>query len=229
MNPPNVYANREVQAVIDLHADLFTDEFRRLSVREQLERQAQRIVEAHQSGDTAVATQVTCWHPELVCRSVDEIMSHDLTIDDARETIAREYGFENWADAQTRGANPPDEAFETAVDAILAGNVAALQSLLRSNPALVRQRSAFGHRSTLLHYIGCNGVETYRQVVPTSAAQIAQILLDAGADVNATAAMYGAECTTIALLITSAFPAEAGVVDDVVRVLINAGAETDDS
>ena len=65
--------------------------------------------------------------------------------------------------------------------------------------------------------------------MPLNLAEVAQTVLDAGADVNATAEMYGGGCTTIALLITSAFPAEAGVVDDVVKVLIDAGAETHDS
>jgi hypothetical protein len=55
------------------------------------------------------------------------------------------------------------------------------------------------------------------------------ILIDAGADVNATAQMYGGGSTTIALLISSSFSAEAGVMDDVVKVLADAGAETDGS
>ncbi|NNE01456.1 MAG: ankyrin repeat domain-containing protein, partial [Pirellulaceae bacterium] len=82
---------------------------------------------------------------------------------------------------------------------------------------------------TLLHYCGSNGVETYRQVVPTNLPQLTQLLIDAGADVNATAEMYGGNCPTLGLLITSAHPAEAGVVDQVVQILIDAGAYTDDS
>ncbi|QGJ70876.1 Hypothetical protein PBC10988_25750 [Planctomycetales bacterium 10988] len=229
MSVSEVYANPEVQEVISLHEDLFTDEFRRLSVCEQLERQAQRIVEAHMAGNSAVATHVTCWHPELVGYSVDDIMSRELTLNDARETIAREYGFDDWANAEAQGSEPPNPEFEETVDAILAGDVASLQTVLEQRPSLVHERSSFGHRSTLLHYVGCNGVETYRQVVPLKLAQVAQTLLDAGADVNATAEMYGGNCTTIALLITSAFPAEAGVADEVVKVLVNAGAVTDGS
>ena len=229
MNDQNVYANHEVREVIRLHEDLFTDEFCRLSVREQLARQAQRIVEAHKSGNKAVATHVTCWHPELVGHSVEEIMERELTLVDARETIAREYGFNDWSDVEGRGAEPPPPEFEAAVDALLGGDVGRLRTLLEQSPSLVHERSSFGHRATLLHYVGCNGVETYRQVIPLNLAEVAQLIIDAGADVNATAEMYGGGCTTIALLITSAFPAEAGVVDEVVKVLIDAGAETDDS
>jgi len=229
MIAPDIYANPVVQEVIRLHQDLFTDLYRKLPVRDQLDLQANRMVEAHQAGNKAVATHVTCWHPELVGHSPRDIMSRQLTLTDARETISREYGFQNWTDAEARGAEPPDIEFEAAVDALLAGDLHGLQTLLRQKPSLVHQRSSYGHRSTLLHYVGCNGVETYRQVVPLNLADMAQKLIDAGADVNATAEMYGGNCTTIALVITSAFPAEAGVVDEVVKVLIDAGAETDDS
>jgi hypothetical protein len=37
---------------------------------------------------------------------------------------------------------------------------------------------------------------------------------------------YGS--TTIALLITSSHPAEAGVMDEVVKILVDAGAKTDE-
>ncbi|MEO2024442.1 MAG: hypothetical protein ABGZ23_01020 [Fuerstiella sp.] len=53
------------------------------------------------------------------------------------------------------------------------------------------------------------------------------MLLDAGADVNVAAEVYAGGFTTIALLITSAHPAQATVVHEVVKVLIAAGANTD--
>jgi len=226
---PDVYVSDEVRAVRQLHADVFTDGFRQLSIRDQLARQAQRIHEAHRSGNRAVATHVTCWHPELVGHSVEQIMNHHLTLADSRETIAREYGFGGWGDADQRGTRPPDPHFEAAVDALLAGDVESLRTALRRYPSLASATSSFGHRSTLLHYVGSNGVETYRQVVPLNLAEVAQTLLDAGANVNGTAEMYGGGSTTIALLITSSHPAEAGVIDDVVRVLLDAGAEADGS
>ena len=228
MSVPNVYKHPEVAAVIRMHEDLFTVAFRRLTVQQQLELQAQRIVDAHQDGNEAAATHVGCWHPQLVGHAVADIMSHRLTLQDARETIAREYGFKDWQDAVDRGAEPPDALFELAVDALLAGDLAALRQLVQQRPSLVEERSCFGHRATLLHYVGCNGVETYRQVAPLNLADVARTLLEAGADVNATAEMYGGECTTIALVITSAFPAEAGVADEVVQVLLDAGAKTND-
>ena len=224
-----VYISAEVMGVRRLYEDLFNDQFRRLSVREQLQLQAQHMLDAHQSGDRTVATHIRCWHPALVGHSVEEVMACEFTLQDARETIAREFGFSDWADVHKRGTETPDPVFESAVDAMLGGDADALRRLLEARPSLVRERSAYGPRSTLLHYCGSNGVETYRQVVPGNLAQITQLLLDAGANVNASAEMYGGGCTTIALLISSAHPAEAGVVDDVVRILVDGGAESDNS
>lgn len=221
----NVYACEEVRAVERLHHDLLTDEIRQLPIRDQLDRQAHRVFEAHKSGDRAVVTHITCWHPKLVCHSADDIMNSSFTLDDARQTIAREYGFADWSDVEKRGANPPDSEFEAAVDALLEGDVERLRALLDGKPALIHEKSSFGHRSTLLHYVGSNGVETYRQKVPMNLAEIAQVLVDAGADVNATAEMYGGGSTTVGLLTTSIHPAKAGVMDDVLKVLVDAGAK----
>ena len=221
-----VYVSDQVREVERLHRDLFTDGFRQLPIRDQLDRQAHRIVEAHSSGDRAVVTHITCWHPTLVCRSADDIMNSNFALDDARQTIAREYGFADWSDVEARGTNPPDPEFELAVDTLLSGDVERLRGLLSSNPSLIHRRSRFGHRSTLLHYVDSNGVETYRQRVPMNLAEITRLLVAAGADVNATANMYGGS-TTLGLLVTSDHPTKAGVTGDVVKVLVDAGARRD--
>ncbi len=97
------------------------------------------------------------------------------------------------------------------MDTLLSGDVKRLHGLLSSNPSLIYRRSSFGHRSTLLHYAGSNGVETYRQRVPLNLAEITCLLVEAGADVNATANMYGGGSTALGLLVTSDHPAKAGV------------------
>jgi hypothetical protein len=221
---PAVYVSDQVREVERLHRDLLTDAVCRLPIRDQLDRQAHRILEGHRAGDRAVVTHVTCWHPTLVCRPADEIMSGPFTLDDARQTVAREYGFADWPNVEARGAAPPDPAFEFAVDTLLSGDVEALRGLLSGDPSLVRRRSSFGHRATLLHYVGSNGVETYRQRVPMNLAEIARLLVEAGADVNARAEMYGGS-TALGLLVTSDHPARAGVTGDVVQVLEAAGAK----
>ncbi len=225
MSEPSVkvYVCEEVREVRRLHQDLFTDQFRQLPIEEQLDRQAGRIFEAHGAGNSAVATHIKCWHPELVGLPAEEIMRSDFTLADARLTIAREYGFTAWSDVQKQGLEPPDAEFEFAVDALVDGDVERLRQLLDGKPSLVRERSRFGHRATLLHYVGSNGIETHRQRVPLNLADVTRLLIEAGADVNATAEIYGGS-TPIALLTSSAHPSQAGVLDEVLQILLDAGA-----
>lgn len=219
-----VYVCDQVREVERLYRDLLTEAVRRLPIREQLDRQANRLVEGHRAGDRAVVPQITCWHPRLACHSADDIMTSALTLEDARQTLAREYGFADWSHAEAEGVDPPDADFEFAVDTLLRGDVETLRGLLAGDPSLVHRRSRFGHRSTLLHYIGSNGVETYRQRVPLNLAEVTRLLIEAGADVNATAGMYGGGSTALGLLVTSDHPARAGVTADVRKVLEAAGA-----
>ena len=220
-----VYVCEQVREVERLHRDLLTDAARRLPIREHLDRQAHRILDGHQASNRAVVTHITCWHPTLACCSADEIMDSDLTLDDARQTIVREYGFTDWSDVEARGSTPPDQDFEIAVDALLRGDVQKLRELFAGDPTLIQRRSSYGHRATLLHYVGSNGVETYRQRVPMNLVEVTRLLIEAGANVNATANMYGGGSTTLGLLITSDHPAKAGVTGEVRKVLVDAGAK----
>ena len=108
------------------------------------------------------------------------------------------------------------------MDAVVTGDLPALTEILDVRPELVRARSCYGHGATLLHYLGANGVETYRQRTPMNAAAVAGFLIDRGAAVAAEANVYGGGQTTLALLLTSAHPAEAGVTDAVAAVLRSA-------
>lgn len=69
------------------------------------------------------------------------------------------------------------QKFEAAVEAVIAGAVGTLKSLLRENPNLARERSAREHHATLLHYIAANGVEDARQKIPENAVEVAKVLL----------------------------------------------------
>jgi Ankyrin repeats (3 copies) len=114
--------------------------------------------------------------------------------------------------------------FESAVDAVITGDVATLESLLRANPGLARARSTHAHRATLLHYIAANGVENFRQQTPSNAVDVAKILLDAGAEVDALAEMYGGGATTMDMLVSSVHPVRAGVQVALVETLLDFGA-----
>jgi ankyrin repeat protein len=129
---------------------------------------------------------------------------------------------------------PPESAvarFETAVEAVVDGDLTTLSALLRDDPDLVHARSTLVtdgdppvHGATLLHYLAANGVEGRRQRSPKNAVAVAKLLLEAGADPNALCQAYGGQCTTMALLVSSTPPAEAGVQVPLVETLIDYGA-----
>ena len=122
-----------------------------------------------------------------------------------------------------------EELFEMAADAVIEGRLSELQALLRDQPALATARSQREHHATLLHYVAANGVEQYRQKSPPNAVEIANTLLEAGAEVDALADTYagGTTETTLNLLVSSVHPREAGVQVPLVHTLLDHGAAVD--
>lgn len=115
--------------------------------------------------------------------------------------------------------------FETAADAVVTGDAERLRRILLEAPNLIRSRSTRVHRATLLHYLGANGVEEFRQKSPSNAVAVAKILLEAGAEVDALADIYG-KSTTLGLVATSIHPQRAGVQIGLLETLLDYGAET---
>jgi Ankyrin repeats (3 copies) len=212
---------------------------------EQYQRQAEDLLEAYKGGDSEV---IQClrehlprfldpkipWLPRNLSDS--EIRSADLEIPDTQLTVARCYDFRDWpalveyVEAVTQEHSAVYQ-FESAAEAVIHGDVGVLKSLLRENPELIRARSTrvmhFDppvHRATLLHYLGANGVEGYRQKTPPNAVEVAKILLEAGAEVDALADMYGGQYTTMSMLVSSCHPAKAGVQVALVETLLDFGA-----
>ena len=145
--------------------------------------------------------------------------------------MAQQQSFETWADLVAfvdAVAKPgPVATFETAVEAVVSGDLATLQSMLREQPDLVRARSARRHHATLLHYTAANGVEGERQKTPPNAVAITKALLDAGAEVDALADMYDHKCTTMSMLVSSAHPHDAGLQIALAETLLDRGAALD--
>ena len=117
-----------------------------------------------------------------------------------------------------------ENGFEAAVEAVVAGDLSTLRRLLDEQPELVHARSAHPHRATLLHYIAANGVEGERQKTPPNAVEVARVLLEDGAEVDALASMYGGQCTTMSMLVSSCHPAKAGLQIALAETLLDFGA-----
>jgi ankyrin repeat protein len=155
------------------------------------------------------------------------------TLTDAQFFVAREHGFASWpkfaahlAGLAQKGS--PVDLFEHAADAIVTGDAQTLGRLLRAHRRLARARSTRDHRSTLLHYVAANGIEDFRQRTPANIVSMAEMLIAAGADVNATSEAYGGKSTTLGLAATSAHPNGAGVQIELLETLLRHGARIDE-
>jgi len=156
-------------------------------------------------------------------------LAPDYSAMDAREVIVRNHHFESWdayAAFVAEAMNSVSLAgrFEEAADAIVSGDIATLEWLLRGRPELIRARSARRHHAMLIHYVAPNGIEYFRQKTPANAPDVARLLIAAGAEVNATADIYGRGATVLGLAATSITPEVAGVVAPLLQVLIDGGA-----
>lgn len=189
----------------------------------QYRKQAKELLKAYKAGDAAVLERVKQFHPRA-----KELQAAGAALADAQWVIAREHGFESWpkfvkhVEAMLKDSSPASR-FEQAVEAIVQGDLAALQKLLAEDPSLVRARSPRVHGAMLLHYVGANGVENYRQKTPRNAVEIARALLDAGAEVDAECGAYGRD-TALGLVATSVHPLDAGVQIPLMELLIERGA-----
>ncbi|HUS29810.1 MAG TPA: hypothetical protein VMZ53_15000 [Kofleriaceae bacterium] len=150
--------------------------------------------------------------------------------DDIRAVLAREHYFKTWDRAMAHANERFDRRFEAAADAVVAGDLAALQGLLAEDPALATARSSYGHRQPLLHHVAQNGIESPRQKsgAPANMPDIARALLAAGADPNTTSQSYGGNDTVLTLLCSSVHPHDAGVQAALVEVLVAGGADVNE-
>jgi hypothetical protein len=177
------------------------------------------------------------WLPKQLEKA--DLLKEVMTGDDARLALARWYDFRDWEALSdwvgevTRDGSPVS-LFETAVEAVING-ATTLERLLREHPDLVTARSTRVtwwkppqmHRATLLHYVGANGIEGYREKTPANAVQIATGLLNAGAEVDALADMYEAKYPTLTMLVSSGYPAKAGLQIALAETLLDFGANVE--
>jgi ankyrin repeat protein len=225
-----------------------SDSIARLPYRSSLaeyQRQADDLLARWNNGDAAATEFFRRQHPRFRDENVKWLPKHlsaaevrrvAMDLGDAQLALVHWYDFESWprlsvyVEAVTQDGSPVHR-FEAAVEAVIHGEVASLRALLDADHDLVRARSSRvthfdppRHRATLLHYLAANGVEGYRQLSPPNAVEVATLLLERGAEVDALADMYGGRCTTMSMLVSSTPPAEAGVQVPLVETLVDFGA-----
>ena len=195
------------------------------------QRHAEALFAALQAGDESAGWRFKWEHPRFKGKTIVDVNAAkaELTLADARTVIAQMYSFDTWDDlvafTNEVAGDGAVTRFETAVDAVVDGDVATLQAMLRDDPSLVRARSTRRHHCTLLHYLGANGVEGERQKTPPNAVEVAKLLLDAGAEPDALADLYDHKCTTMSMLVSSIHPAKAGLQIALAETLLDYGTQ----
>lgn len=194
---------------------------------DQYRKQAKDLAKAYRAGEAQALDAVREHHPEF--KTVQDSAEKPLALADAQLVIARRHHFKNWTafkgyvlarQLENQGR------FGQAVQAIITGDSDKLRDLVLREPKLIQARSASWHRSTLLHYVAANGIESDLQKSPPNGPEIARFLLDSGAEVDALADTYGKDHlqTTMNLLVSSVHPALAGTQVSLVDALLDGGA-----
>lgn len=214
-----VYIHPNAQAIYDLHQTAIEYITKSSTVKAQLSTFADTLFAAWKARNPVCKSQINNWHPDYISKSLDVIFQASFTLKDARLSIAKDCGFLNWEEVEELGNIPFNLAFEKAVDTLLAGDLVNLKKQIEQCPTLLHTRSTYGHKATLLHYVGSNGVEMWRQKTPYNLLAIVQFLIKAGADKNATMRVYGGQYTTLQMVETSAHPHKAGVALEVIALL----------
>ena len=196
---------------------------------EQTRKQAKELLKAFKAGDSKVLDQVRWNHPRFQRLTDKEIAAGKFQLADAQLVLARLHAFDSWPKLLEHielleRKDPAIMRFENAADAIVGGDIPTLKNLLRDNPELVHARSTRYQRAPLIHYVAANGIEGYRQVTPPNIIEVATVLLDAGAEVDAVSDAYGGGWTTLGLVATSAHPRRAGVQIPLMDFLLRRGA-----
>lgn len=211
-----VYVPETVQQLKQIYGAFIYDH--RQSIYEHLLLLAERLWKAFQAGNPVVYAVINNYHPDFLGANIEQIDATDWSLADFKDLSAIEHGFQNAQDASLKGTVHLHASFEQAVDAIIRGDLAILKLIIDHEPTLVKQTSQYGHRATLLHYAGSNGIEFYRQQVPLNLPEIIQYLLAKGADPKATMDVYGGKFTVKALIATSAHPRAAGLQEQLLAL-----------
>lgn len=204
---------------------------------DQLKRQAYELQRQHRDRKLAAAARFVANHPRLARLTAHDALDERITLADAQLVVAREYGFPSWAalkhqvEAGDRIAKlTPHPQFDEAVAALAAGDLPRLDALLTRHPELVRARTnlepPFGYfaGATLLHHVAWN--PSRREPVPPNIVDVARLLIDRGADVDALTLGRSAG-TTMGLIVTSAQASDANVSGPLIQLLVDRGATLD--
>jgi hypothetical protein len=213
-----IYKPQTVSDLQEFYGELLFDMSRYASVHDHLKALSVRMWEGVRAGKVTVLEEIRNYHWSHLGRPTSDLGKMGLSEEDCMQTIANEYGFRRWSEVAHMNI-PYDLQFERLVNAILKGRISEVQEELAKNSDLINQKSTYGHKASLLHYTVSNGVELWRQQVPANLPEIVDFLIRSGANTKAKMLVYGGDYTASELLLSSAHPRDAGVLDDLRKLL----------
>jgi hypothetical protein len=200
-----------------------------------LRHQAKDLLREHSERTPATAQRIREFHPQFGRIADADIFNAPLSLSDAQLTIAREHGFPSWTRLKRHIEHPTlsdrlqlphherieDTAFRQAVNFLDAGDIPGLRTHLKHHPKLVDQHITFEggnyfRNPTLLEFVAENPVR--HGVLPANIVQVAQVILDAGADEST-------RNETLLLVATGCVPRECGVQLSLIDLLCDSGAD----
>ena len=200
-----------------------------------LKYQAKDLLKGHAAHDPAAAQMLREFRPRMLDASDARIFAAKLKLSDAQLAIAREAGFPSWARLKRHIEHPTladrldlkhherieDADFRRAVDLLDEGDATGLRAHLKMHPELATQRVLFEggnyfRNPTLLEFIAETPLRHGKP--PKNVAEVAKIILDAGAPKPALN-------ETIGLVATGRVARECGVQVALIDLLCEYGAD----
>ncbi|MCW8133551.1 MAG: hypothetical protein KIS92_24620 [Planctomycetota bacterium] len=200
----------------------------------QLKLQARELAKDFRAGKRSAAARVSAHLPKPKAERAHA--EGKLALAAAQFVLAREYGLRDWAHLKQHAAIgakvarfKPHPRFDEAVAALDAGDLAKLKQMLAADPSLAAARGNlkppfhYFTAATLLHHVAGN---PFRVPLPGNIAEIAQALIEAGADPHATTCGPN-QGTTMGLIVTSKQASDAGASGPLMDVLMRHGVKLD--
>lgn len=199
-----------------------------------LKNQAKDLVTGQKTARPVALQVIREFHPDFRSKTDAEIASAKFSQSDAYFTLARQYAFPSWTKLKEYVLDEhrvdrnlpfeeriPDREFRQAVSLSDKGDAERLRRLLADHPRLARQRVYFGEgnyfgQPSLLEFVAENPIR--HESMPANVEEIAQIIIDAGADAVSIR-------STLGLVATGRVPRETGKQAPLIDLLCRNGAE----
>jgi len=213
---PEIYIEEDIITLRAMYSDVIDGHPKHSKISDFLEEMAEKLWFHYFGGNQKSCIQLGLHLPDFIEVSPLKIMAAGLNKKQTDLAILLEHGFGSWG--EVKYAEKFNAEFEQAIDTMLRGEIDKLKQLIQKEPKILKLTSPFGHKSSLIHYLAANGIETWRQIVPKNAPDLLKLLLDLGANPDAENFIFGGT-DMMTLIETSEHAMMAGVGDEMILVL----------